>query len=259
MPVGRNGTGSRWFRTLKRSARPALRVACFPHLGGTANFFLPWARLVPNDVEVLAVCYPGREERLSEPPAELMEHLTVPIAEECAAMSGPLPVFFGHSMGAAVAYETTIRLREHHGVAPPTLFVSGCAAPGREELDDLADAPAEQLIEKIGSLDGTDSEVFTHPELVDLILPSVRADYRLANAYLRAYDPSAAPRPVSVPLTAYYGTQDPEVKPETVAEWASYTTSTFDVREFDGGHFYLVPHAETLVRDLVLRASARHR
>jgi pyochelin biosynthetic protein PchC len=222
------------------------------------NFFLPWAEFAPSGVELLAVCYPGREERLNEPHAERMEQLVEPIAGECARLSDVPLVFFGHSMGASVAYETALRLQEHHGVTMPALFVSGAPAPGWEHLDDLSNAPDAELVAELSSLNGTDSEVFDHPELVALVLPAIRADYRLACGHLR--DLAAAPeRPaLSSPIVAYYGDQDPDTDTESVGAWAAATTSTFAARVYDGDHFYLVDHAATLVRDIVRRSMADH-
>lgn len=255
-PSGTGGMTGRWLRWLSRSPNPVLRVLCFPHLGGLPNFFLPWAEFAPSGVELLAVCYPGREERLNEPPAERMEQLAGPIARECARLTDAPLVLFGHSMGASVAYETALRLQEHHGVTMPALFVSGAPAPGWEHLDDLSDAPDAELVAELNSFNGTDSEVFDHPELLALLLPAIRADYRLVSGHLR--DLAAAPaRPaLSSPIVACYGDADPDTDTESVAAWAAATTSTFAARVYDGDHFYLVDHAATLVRDIVRRSMA---
>lgn len=237
-----------WLRNVIRSSRSSARLVCFPHVGGGASFFTPWADLTPSDVELMAVRYPGREDRLLEEPAVTMRELAEPIAQECAELLDQPLAFFGHSMGASVAYEVALRLQQNHGAALSGLFVSGRPGPGRDEVSrrygEIGDA---ELLESIGVLGGTQAEVFENPELRELVLPAIRADYRLITRY-RA--PSTR---LTAPIVAYYGNADPDLDEGSVAAWATVTGSSFTFRAFVGGHFYLVEHTQALLDDLFTR------
>lgn len=241
----------RWFRALNRSARPRLRLVCFPHAGGTAGLYRPWAPLIPPDVDAFAVRYPGREDRLKDPPATTMAELAGPIAAAVPELPGAPTVLFGHSMGGAVAYETALRLTRL-GVPVVALFVSGRSAPGHEKIRYLAEAGEAELIQEIGLLGGTDTRAFDDPELRALVLRPIRADYRLLEAY------TATPGALDVPIRAYYGLDDPDVDGDSVAPWSARTRSSFTVRAFPGGHFFIKDVTAELVGDVLATLSARH-
>lgn len=253
----RNGIGlraetavstGRWFRTAKPDPDPRLRLICFPHAGGTASFFRSWAPLVPAGVELMAVRYPGREDRLLEPFAETMRDLVAPLTTACRGLLGRPAVFFGHSMGASVAYEVALRLRAQGIAAPSALLVSGRSGPGSKPVRSVARLDDAELIDDMRLIGGTDEQILDDPELRELVLPAVRADYRLVEEY------TAEPtEPLTVPVIAYYGTEDPDIDAETVGAWSTVTSSTFDVRSFDGDHFYLADQAAVLVDDLFTR------
>ncbi|WP_405591117.1 thioesterase II family protein [Streptomyces sp. NBC_01190] len=238
---------SRWFRVIRACPAPRLRLVCFPHAGGTANFFRTWARLMPDDAELLAVRYPGRADRLLEPPAREMAELSGPIADACADLSGAPLVFFGHSMGACVAFEVAARLRARPGGhGPGALSVSGRAGPGGTRSERLADTSDEKLIAELTAMSATTAEVLADRELRELVLPAVRADYRL----IEDYAASAPTRFLDIPVLAYYGDQDDQVDEESVKTWSGVTGAGFTARSFPGGHHYLEQQAAALVGDL---------
>jgi pyochelin biosynthetic protein PchC len=160
----------RWFRVAKAESKPCVRLVCFPHAGGTASFFRTWAPFVPTGVELAAVCYPGREERIVEPFAETMEELVGPLAHACHGLLDVPLAFFGHSMGVLVAYEVALRLQEECGAVLAALFVSGSAAPGWNASPKLSGANDNELIEDVLKLGGMDPRVIENSELRDLIL-----------------------------------------------------------------------------------------
>ncbi|WP_093799782.1 thioesterase II family protein [Streptomyces sp. Wb2n-11] len=128
--------GSRWFRRHRRAGAARARLVCFPHAGGTATLFHHWPGRIPGDVELLAVQYPGRQERFAEP---CIEDMTEPADRITGALepvlAGPRPlplVLFGHSLGSAVAYEVARRLDERHGIVADRVIVSGRGAPHLE-------------------------------------------------------------------------------------------------------------------------------
>ncbi|MFF0740408.1 thioesterase II family protein [Streptomyces sp. NPDC004111] len=248
MPQGTSA--SQWFRVIRGGRTPGLRLVCFPHAGGSASFFRSWAQLLPDDVELLAVRYPGREDRIFEPPVEHMEELADSLAEACASLGGGPLAFFGHSMGASVAYEVAARMANAPGTAgPQALFVSGRGGPGKNQSRGLATATDEELVGDLVAMSGTTAQALLNKELRDLLLPAVRADYRLVESYTASVPPPA----LDIPVYAYYGDADDKLDEDSVLAWSSATRSAFAVRAFPGGHFYLEEQAAPLVADLLAR------
>lgn len=223
-----------WLTRFRPTPEARTRVVCFPHGGGSASFYREWARALPGDVELVAVQYPGRMNRFAEPRIDTMAPMADAIT---AALEGIGPcVLFGHSMGAAIAFEVAMRL-ERSGRRPRHLFVSGRSGPsshvqGRRHL-----ASDSALIAFIRMLGGTDATLFDQPEMWPMILPVLRSDFKLSETW----KPDLGAR-VSCPLTAMGGEDDPEVEVHRVATWEHATTSRFELRIFDGDHFYLAAH-----------------
>ncbi|MEU8680736.1 alpha/beta fold hydrolase [Streptomyces sp. NPDC048611] len=235
-----------WFRRPRPVPEPRLRLVCFPHAGGAASFFRDWPRWLPADVELAAVCYPGREDRIGLPAVEVMDELADRIAEALVpALDRPL-AFFGHSMGASVAHEVAMRIERRHGRVLRRLVVSSRSAPSRLRPSGLSRASDEVLVRDVQELGGTFSAALDHPDLRELLLPTIRADYRLIDDY-RPAEPS--PR-IAVPVTALLGDRDPHVGEADMRAWAEVTEGDFGLRVLPGDHFYLLEQAPSLVTEL---------
>jgi pyochelin biosynthetic protein PchC len=247
-----SATAEQWFRCLTPpTAAPRLRLLCFPHAGGAAGYFRPWAALLPAGVELLAVRYPGREDRFRDPLLGSVAELADPIAEACASLTDLPLAFFGHSMGAMVAYETARRLAG--GPQPRALFVSSRPAPGQPARHGMSTASDDELIADLTELGGTDAEFLKYPELLELVLPVLRNDYAVVDHYQP--DPGAAP--LEIPVTGYFGDAEKHVDEPRVAAWAELTNGPFALRSFTGGHFYLAEHTRELVADVLGRLGIR--
>ncbi|MFF5964348.1 thioesterase II family protein [Streptomyces collinus] len=235
------GGPEQWFRR-QPADEPQVRLVCFPHAGGAASAYRDWGRLLPPGVDLLAVQYPGRQNRLREPCVDRMAELADRIAAALAPHLGLPMAFFGHSMGSAVAYEVAVRLERRSGLVLERLFVSGRAAPHRVPPDPSAPRDDRELLASVRRLGEPDAGAYDDPELLPLVLPSLRADHRL----LGAYRPER-PAPLSAPVTAFGGESDPACPVEELAGWAELTTAGLRQRTFPGGHFYLVEHRVELV------------
>lgn len=224
-----------WFLKSNPSAEVKARLFCFPYAGGSAMVYRDWSRMLPTSIEVISVELPGRGGRLREPPFSdlptLIDALVPPISSLLDLPFG----FFGHSMGAIIAFETARRLRNDCKVEPKRLFVSGRQAAHIPDDDPHTyDLPRAEFIAELGRLNGTPREVLDDAELMELMIPTLRADFRLVQTY--EYSPD---RPLGCPITAFGGLQDVEVGRERLLAWRELTTSEFSIHLLSGDHFFL--------------------
>ena len=222
-----------WIRRFHPAPQARHRLVCFPHAGGSASFYFPVSRTLSPDIEVLAVQYPGRQDRRHEPCLDTVAGLADTLAQEIRPWAQEPLTFFGHSMGATLAFEVAARL-ESEGIVLHGLFASGRRAPStvRDERVHLRDD--EGLIADISRLSGTDTQVLGDPEVLRMILPAIRADYRAAETY--RYTPGPK---LHCPLFALTGDTDPQVTLEEARAWGGHTTAAFTLQVHPGGHFYL--------------------
>ncbi|HEY7594302.1 MAG TPA: alpha/beta fold hydrolase [Actinophytocola sp.] len=230
-----------WLRRFDVASGADRRLVCFPHAGGTAKYFRPYWRALSGAADVIAVQYPGRQERSHEPPIGDLEELARPAVDAVLELSDRPLTLFGHSMGAALAFEVARRL-EAKGVVLSGLFVSGRRAPSRhrdERTHQLADP---WLLHAVRGLAGPSAELPGFEVFARKTLPLIRVDYKAAETY--RYVPG--PR-LSCPVVALTGDADPLVTVDEAAAWAGHTDGPFDLRVYPGGHFYLDEHRPALI------------
>ncbi|WP_242884843.1 thioesterase II family protein [Actinomadura litoris] len=238
-------TADLWVRRYRRVTDAALRLVCFPHAGGSASFFFPVATaLADRGVEVLAVQYPGRQDRRHEKPITDLHRLADAVAETLPAAlpgwDGAPTAFFGHSMGAALAFEVARRMER----PPVKLVASGRRAPSRRRAESVHLRDDAGVVAELRALGGTEASLLEDAELLAMLLPAVRGDYAAIETYACA--PGAA---VDTPITVFVGDDDPHVTLDEARAWREHTTGGFDMHVFEGGHFYLTRSpAETIER-----------
>ncbi|WP_333776359.1 thioesterase II family protein [Streptomyces sp. IBSBF 3136] len=243
------GTGE-WIRRFHPAPRAAAQLVCLAHAGGAASYFFPVSRALSPAVDVLAVQYPGRQERRREAPFEDAELLADAVAGQLAGLTDRPLALFGHSLGATVAFEVARRL-EAVGTTPSALFVSGRTAPSRHRAQWVHLGDDERLLAEIVKMEGTEPAMLQDPELVRMILPALRSDYKAAETY--RYRPGP---PLRCPVVALTGDADPQVTEGEAGAWREHTTGPFELRVFPGGHFYLNHHAGEVVALIRQRLTA---
>lgn len=223
----------RWFRVYWPRPSARTRLVLFPHGGGSASFYRPLAKLMPPEVEPLVVQYPGREDRLDDECIDDMALLADRITEALLPALDRDVVFFGHSMGASVAHEVARRLRARYRLRPTRFVASGrpgppSQRPGDKHLDD------DRLWGEVGRLGGTNPSLLANDHVRRVVLPALRADYRLIETYRPALG-----RELDCAVAACVGDADDEVTVEEARQWQESTTGPFSFRAFPGDHFFL--------------------
>ncbi|POM22534.1 Linear gramicidin dehydrogenase LgrE [Actinomadura rubteroloni] len=219
-----------WIRRFHPGPEGVPLVVCLPHAGGSASFYHPLSAALAPHAEMLAVQYPGRQDRRSEPFAATIDELADRIAAALRPWRDRPLALFGHSMGALVAFETARRLDD-----VPVLFASGRRAPSLVRPETVHARDDAGLLAELRHLAGTQAELLGDEELLGLILPSLRADY----AALDAYRLPADAEPLDCPVTVLVGDADPVTPVEEARAWEAHTTGPFDLRVLPGGHFFV--------------------
>jgi medium-chain acyl-[acyl-carrier-protein] hydrolase len=223
-----------------------LRLFCFPPAGAGASLFSTWTRELPGGVEVCSVQLPGREDRRAEAP---LRRLPAAVSEVCADL-GPFRdwpyVFFGHSMGALLAFEAARALRAVGGPAPQQLLCSACRSPDAVRSGTpIYRLPDAEFVGHLRVLGGIPEPVLRDREMMELFLPILRADFELLQTYEFRPEP-----PLRCPITVFGGAQDPEVPPRALDAWRHHTTGPFDRIEFRSGHFFIQAERSAFLRVL---------
>jgi medium-chain acyl-[acyl-carrier-protein] hydrolase len=225
---------------------PKIRLFCFPYSGGAASAYRDWQRSLPAEFDVRPVQLPGREDRLLEDPISDLDRLLESLATSLRpALTAPF-AFFGHSMGAVISWELARLLRHRYWATPVHMFVSGCPALPYVRHRNYADLPDAELTAHLRALGGTPEEVLRDSEMMQLVLPSIRADFTLLSNY--KYQPGEL---LDCPVTVFAGDRDLSCPIESLYEWSKLTSADFRVRILSGGHFFLREVKDDLLSEII--------
>lgn len=224
-----------WISNYKPKAQAFFRLFCFPYAGGGASIFRNWGEILPDFVEVCPIQLPGRETRIRERPFEQMTALVSALSLALQPYLDKPFAFWGHSMGALIGFELARQLRRERKQGPFHLFVSGRKSP---QLSDSATPvhllPEKEFIRELRKLKGTPEAVLQHAELMQLMLPILRADFTLVETYTYLAD-----EPLECAISAFGGLQDDNVNHTQLEAWHEQTQCGFSLRMFPGDHFYI--------------------
>jgi medium-chain acyl-[acyl-carrier-protein] hydrolase len=219
------------------------RIIALPWAGGGTAAYRRWGALLPADVSLAIVRMPGRESRLRETPLTDMFAVVDELAPIVANTLHVPTMIFGYSLGALIGYEVAARLSATHGPELAALAVGGANAPHVARIAaPLSNLDDGDFVAALRALQGTPVEVLEHPELLALLLPALRADFRL----LDTYHPRDC-EPLGIPIITYSGSADAELTVAGVARWAELTKGRTTHRTFPGGHFFLTERPDVIV------------
>jgi len=248
-------TSGKWLWLPLAKPHASTRLFCFPNAGSGASIFRDWPSLLPDDVEVVAIQLPGRENRFGEPLHSELEGVLEALWSIVAGMADRPYFFFGHSMGAMIAFELTRLLQRKRVRGPFHLVVSGRRAPQlprrRPMLHTLDD---EAFLERIGEFNGTPRELLENAELMSLFMPILRNDFLLSEKY-HCHDSTS----IACPLTALGGDVDADVSEEDLAAWSVVAGGPFQYEVMPGDHFFIHSSRSKLLERLCsITESNRH-
>nr|ACY06298.1 thioesterase [Streptomyces flaveolus] len=241
MPDRSSAEHQLWLRGFHQPKPGAPRLICLPHAGGSASFYFPVSQALSPAVDVLAVQYPGRQDRRQESPAASVQELAEGVFRALDDQEDTPLALFGHSMGAMVGFELA-RLLEAAGRPPAVLFISGRRGPSIVWTETVHTMDDERLIAEVAKLEGTDAALLQDEEVLRMILPALRADYRAVETYQRTPGPR-----LSCPFVVMTGDADPRVTPDEARTWAEETDGAFELEVYPGAHFYLVAQQQAVL------------
>jgi surfactin synthase thioesterase subunit len=232
-----------WLGPMNSGNDGRLPIFCLPYAGGGSAMFYQWQRRMSADFQVLPVRLPGREARILEPSYHSVPELVSALAPAIIPFLHFPYALFGHSMGGLLAFELVRELRRRGFKEPVRLFISAAPAP----QNPLPDGPTGHLsdsafiIEVKRRYGGIPAQVLENPELLNLILPCLRADFQM----IESYQYHEAP-PLSCPIACYGGSTDSRTNAGQLEGWRCHTRSEFCMRFFPGDHFFFQDHPDVL-------------
>jgi surfactin synthase thioesterase subunit len=232
-----------WLTCFRSNPKADIRFICFPFAGCGANFYRSWISLMPANIELHAVRLPGRETRSTQPYEQDLDRVVKAIVAELTHFYWQQPlVFFGHSMGAVIAFEVSRKLNVLYSWQPQLLFASGHQAPNVLSEDYFHQETDAALIEELKRLNGCPSVVFEDKELLKLYLAMLRSDYAIIENYQYRADNF-----LSCPIATCVGDRDSEVTPVEILYWKKMTEGSFFSGVFSGDHFYMNENLNELI------------
>ena len=228
-----------WFIRPQPKLAPSTRLICLPYAGGSAATYVPWSRLLPPEVELIALQPPGRGSRMAQPPHSQMQPLVSELMSVFQKVTDRPYVIFGHSLGSRVGFELMLQC-QMKGIAasgalhrlgqPGTAPVKAGAAHTRPAGCEVCRGAARPGWHARGGLNNS--------ELIQWLLPLLRADFRIADTH------RSSRTALNCPLTVLGGTEDETVSATEIEAWRDVAASECDIHWVNGGHFFVERNRE---------------
>jgi len=249
-----------WFICPQANPGAEMRLFLFPYAGSSPAAFWKLASEFPNYIETRIAHYPGRGSRYNEAPTKKMSGLVEGIYQAIRPLLDKPFALFGHSLGGLVALELSRSLRKKDLPQPQILFISACGAPLLSNPNPPIHAlPDTEFVRALQELNGIPQEIANKPGLLEILLPTLRADFEVAENY--RYNPNEPP--LACPIVTFGGNDDRRANREYMEGWASHTSSRFKSIYFPGDHFYLNAAKEKIARliiqEMMRLRSANHK
>ena len=232
---------SKWIFRPNNKSNAKIRLFCFPYAGSSALITYKFLiDALPYEIEVCPVEFPGRGTRISENLIDNLNEVISNISEEFTEFLDKPFIFFGHSMGALIAYELAHLLSDKYGRIPNKLYLSAHTAPNVNRKGQIIYLlEKKEFLEKLIQMKGISEEILLHQELLDMVLPIIKNDYKLCETY--SY---ISKKKMDIPFHIFGGKYDEDISVENLRQWQNLTNGDFDLTLIDGDHFYLTKNKE---------------
>jgi surfactin synthase thioesterase subunit len=241
------GIASRWVKGLRENPEAdTIRLFCFPFAGGGASAYTGWTAYFPHNIRVCPIQYPGREDRWGEPGFDTLESLVETMADDLAPHWHGRFAFLGHSFGALVAFELARVLHRRGLTTPARLFISAVRAPQLPPKESIHELPEQDFLDKLCEFNGMPDAVMQSPELLLVVLPIIRKDFRLFEQYR-----FQSAEPIPIPISVFGGLKDENVPVADLLAWSGQTSKAFRSRFLEGHHFFLFESQSKVVSYIV--------
>jgi medium-chain acyl-[acyl-carrier-protein] hydrolase len=214
---------------------------CFHYAGGNAGIFSTWHHTLPSYIAICGIQLPGRSNLTHLTPHTDISTVVSYLQQEMAPHFTNKPYsFFGYSIGALIAFELARKIQQDQQKMPDKLIVAACKSPNvSKHQEKISHLPEEEIINKLSKYNGTPLEVLENKELMQLLLPMIRADFAMNENY--HYSTSL---PLRCPITTYGGAQDPTIAAEDLTGWQAETSKEFKLHMLPGDHFFINHHRQ---------------
>lgn len=238
----------RWLLQYRPNPSAALQLFCFPYAGVGASAFFPWVGELPASIELQVVQLPGRENRTRERPLDQISAIVPLVADAIRAGVDRAYALFGHSMGALIAFEVARHLRAAGFPGPVHLFASARRAPHRLDCRaEIRHLPDAEFLESLRRRwNGIPAAVLREPELLQLLMSSLRADVAVIETYTYINGES-----LTCPISVYGGEDDSSIERDELLSWREMTSGAFRLRMFPGDHFFIRAQHQKVIRAVV--------
>ncbi len=223
-----------WVVRYRPNEQARLRLFCFPYAGGGASIFRPWIDILPSEVEVCSIQLPGREYRIDSPAYMRIAPLEEALAEAVSPYLDRPFAFFGHSMGALVSFELARLLRKKYKKYPEHLFLAAYRAPQLPNPNIKIYHLPSEVFKVVLRSEGIAEMVLQNEELMQAMLPTLRADFELCDTYEYAEE-----SPLTCPFSLFGGLEDVRISRNDLELWPQHSSVGCSLTMLSGSHFFL--------------------
>lgn len=227
-------------------SNPKIRLFCFPFAGGSVSTYMPWVKHFGDGVELVLVQPPGRGSRITEQPHDNMSSLIDELMDNASYITRVPFILFGHSLGSRVAFELSCQLKFSGMLLPEYFIASGSRAPHLpNEMSSIYDLPHDEFIQKLEELNGTDKKILFNQELMKLLVPLLRADFKIADNY------QANKIGMPFPILVLHGKDDIGIQPDQVAAWRELSEIDYKLVQLNGDHFFINQYRGSVIAQVI--------
>lgn len=222
-----------------------LKLICLPYAGGNRHAFRPYHQFLPENIEPFILDYPGHGARMREPLLTDIHEVVKDVYKQVEPLLNAPYAIYGHSMGALVGYLLAKEIQRQQQPLPMQLFLTGSEAPSvPSQHGDKHLLPQAAFFQALKEMGGIPDEVLAHADLMALMEPILRADFKAISEYRHQHGPL-----LDIPLTIMTGS-DEHIPPGDITAWQEETLYPIRTLEFDGGHFFILQHPQQIAAEI---------